>query len=181
MLSDEPQWVALYTNSRAEKRVADRLTEAGIENYLPLRRVKRHWSDRIKVVEEPLIKSYTFARITARQETSLRNVDGVVWIVAFRGKVATIPDEQIEAMRQFVDSEKAVAVYEATQLHYGAHVEITEGVFAGRRGEIVSDCKDGNFAIKLEALSVSLLVDIDQNILRPVKVVKKEKGIFNKE
>ena len=114
MLSDEPQWVALYTNSRAEKRVADRLTEAGIENYLPLRRVKRHWSDRIKVVEEPLIKSYTFARITARQETSLRNVDGVVWIVAFRGKVATITDEQIEAMRQFVDSEKAVAVYEAT-------------------------------------------------------------------
>lgn len=181
MLSDDPQWVAVYTTSRAEKRVAERITEAGIENYLPLRRVKRHWSDRIKVVEEPLIKSYTFARITARQESLLRNVIGVVWIVAFKHSVATIPDEQIEAMRQFVDSEKAVAVYEASQLKYGVHVEITEGPFAGRRGDIISDCKDGNFAIKIEALNFTLVVDIDQNILRPVRAPKKEKGLFNKD
>lgn len=181
MLSDEPQWVAVYTNSRAEKRVAERLTEAGIENYLPLCRVKRRWSDRIKVVEEPLIKGYAFARITARQETSLRNTEGVVWIVAFQGKVSVIPDEQMETMRLFAESEMAIALYEASQLHYGAYVEVTEGVFEGRRGEIVSDCKDGNFAIKLEALSLSLLVNVDQNILRPVKIVKKEKGIFNKD
>ncbi len=181
MLSDEPQWVAVYTSSRAEKKVSDRLTEAGIENYLPLRRVKRRWSDRVKIVEEPLIKSYTFARITLKQETPLRGIDGVVWIVAFRGKVATIPDAEIEAMRQFVDSEKTVAVYETSRLKFGAAVEVTDGPFAGRRGEIVSDCVDGNFAIRIDALSFSLVVDIDQNILRPVKTEKKTKGLFYKD
>ena len=181
MLSDEPQWVAVYTSSRAEKKVSDRLTEAGIENYLPLRRVKRRWSDRVKIVEEPLIKSYTFARITLKQETPLRDIAGVVWIVAFKGKVATIPDAEIEAMRQFVDSEKSVAVYETSRLKFGAAVEVTDGPFAGRRGEIVSDCVDGNFAIRIDALSVSLVVDIDQNILRPLKTEKKTKGLFYKD
>ena len=178
MLTDVPQWVAVYTNSRCEKKVVERLTEAGIENYLPLYRVKRHWSDRIKVVEEPLIKSYAFARITAKQETRLRNTEGVVWLVSFGGQVSIIPDEQMEALRQFVDSETAVAVYEASQLHYGAHVEITEGVFEGRRGEIVSDCKDGNFAIKIDALNFTVVVNVDKNILRPTKVVERKKGIF---
>lgn len=181
MLSNDPQWVAIYTNSRAEKRVAERLTEAGIENYLPLRRVKHRWSDRIKIVEEPLIHSYAFARITDKQQEKLKGIDGVVWIVSFNQSVAVIPDEQIEAMRQFVDSEKAVALYEASQLHYGAHVEITEGVFEGRRGEIISDCKDGNFAIRIEALSFTLVVGIDPNILRPIRVMAKKKGIFDKD
>lgn len=181
MLSDDPQWVAVYTTSRAEKQVALRLTEAGIENYLPLRRVKRHWSDRVKIVEEPLIKSYAFARITSKQEYTLRGINGVVWIIAFKGKVATIPDEEIEAMRQFVESEKAVAVYETTKLKFGSTVEVTDGPFEGRRGEIVSDCKDGNFAIRIEALSFSLVVDIDQNILRAVKAEKKAKGLFYKD
>ena len=181
MLSDEPQWVAVYTSSRAEKKVSDRLTEAGIENYLPLRRVKRRWSDRVKIVEEPLIKSYTFARITLKQETPLRDIAGVVWIVAFKGKVATIPDAEIEAMRQFVESEKSVAVYETSKLKFGAAVEITDGPFVGRRGEIVSDCQDGNFAIRIDALSFSLVVDIDQNILRAVKADKKAKGLFYKD
>ena len=180
MLSDDPQWVAVYTASRFEKKVADRLTEAGIENYLPLRRVKHRWSDRIKVVEEPLIKGYAFARITAKQEYQLRAVNGVVWIIAFKGTIATIPDEEIEVMRQFVESEKAVAVYETSKLKFGARVEITEGPFAGRRGEIISDCKEGNFAIRIEALSFTLVVDIDQNILRAVKAEKKPQGIFYK-
>ena len=181
MLSDKPQWVAVYTSSRAEKQVAARLTEAGIENYLPLRRVKHRWSDRIKIVEEPLIKSYTFARITAKQEYSLRGINGVVWIIAFKGKVATIPDEEIEAMRQFVESEKPVAVYETSKLKFGAAVEITDGPFKGRRGEIVSDCKDGNFAIRIDALSFSLVVDVNQNILRALKAEKKPKGLFYKD
>ena len=38
MLTSNPQWVAIYTNPRWEKKTADNLRRAGYEVYLPLRR-----------------------------------------------------------------------------------------------------------------------------------------------
>ena len=63
MLNDTKQWVALYTNSRAEKKTAQTLQTAGFEVYLPLQHTRRQWSDRWKSVEVPLINSYVFAKI----------------------------------------------------------------------------------------------------------------------
>lgn len=180
MLSKEPQWIAIYTTSRAEKQVCRRLSEMGIENYLPLRRVRRHWSDRIKIVEEPLIKSYVFARIVDTQLVSVRDLYGVSWVISFRREVATIPDDQIEAMRQFVESEKEVAVMESARLREGASVVIVDGPFEGRKGVIISDCDKGNFAIRIEALNISLVVNIDPLLLRPCKAENSAKGLFYK-
>ena len=181
MLSDVPQWIAIYTSSRHEKQVALRLAEIGVESYLPLRRVRRHWSDRVKIVEEPLIKSYLFARIRNVDLDRVRAVTGVAWIVSFGKVVATIPDDQIETMRRFVDSEKEIAVYETSCLREGATVEIIEGVLQGCRGVIISGCKEGNFAIRIDALCVSMVAEIDQNLLRVCRGVKKDKGIFHKQ
>lgn len=41
-------WYAVYTSSRAEKKVKIRLDEIGIVNYLPLKTEIRVWSDREK-------------------------------------------------------------------------------------------------------------------------------------
>ena len=38
MLNDTPQWVALYTNPRAEKKTCQNLQELGYEAYVPLQR-----------------------------------------------------------------------------------------------------------------------------------------------
>ena len=44
-------WHVLYTKPRHEKKVAERLSEAGYTTYCPLYKVSRQWSDRTKVVE----------------------------------------------------------------------------------------------------------------------------------
>ena len=44
-------WFALYTAPRSEKKVEARLGEAGVEHFLPMLKVMRRWSDRVKVVE----------------------------------------------------------------------------------------------------------------------------------
>ena len=59
-MMDENPWYAVYTKSRYEKKLADNLREKGIEAYVPLRKVVRQWSDRKKLVAEPLIRSYCF-------------------------------------------------------------------------------------------------------------------------
>ena len=63
-MDHNPNWYAVYTKPRSEKKLADRLNEHGIEAYLPLRKTLKQWSDRKKMVEEPLITSYVFVNIT---------------------------------------------------------------------------------------------------------------------
>ena len=60
MTPEELPWYVLYTKPRNEKKVAQRLSEAGYTVYCPLQKVRRQWSDRTKVVEEPLFTSYLF-------------------------------------------------------------------------------------------------------------------------
>ena len=57
-------WYALYTFPRFEKKVYKRLVERGIEAYLPLQKKLRKWKDRKKWIEEPLIRSYIFVKIS---------------------------------------------------------------------------------------------------------------------
>ena len=61
----ESNWNVLYTRSRCEKKVAALLSKRGIENYCPLNRVVRKWSDRHKLIYEPLFSSYVFVRPNA--------------------------------------------------------------------------------------------------------------------
>ena len=63
---NEPHWYAAYTKSRTEKKILARLLAAGFEAYLPIRRKRHQWSDRLKWVEEPLIKSYIFIRVNEK-------------------------------------------------------------------------------------------------------------------
>ncbi|HEX6432075.1 MAG TPA: transcription termination/antitermination NusG family protein, partial [Niastella sp.] len=61
------RWYAVYTHAKWEKKVADLLTRKNIENYCPLNKVVRQWTDRKKIIYEPLFTSYVFPRITNKE------------------------------------------------------------------------------------------------------------------
>ena len=69
MASPNACWHVLYTKPRNEKKVAERLSGAGYTVYCPLQKVRRQWSDRVKVVEEPLFKGYLFIKIEEKKGT----------------------------------------------------------------------------------------------------------------
>ena len=48
----EINWYAIYTNSRAEKKVHQNLLLEGYSSFLPLKTTLRQWSDRKKKVIE---------------------------------------------------------------------------------------------------------------------------------
>ena len=66
-LLDTENWFAVYTKPRSEKKLRSLLEKFSIESYLPLLRVKKKWSDRIKIIENPLFTSYLFVRIKYRE------------------------------------------------------------------------------------------------------------------
>ncbi len=165
-IADTPKWVALYTRSRAEKRVAERLEESGVEVYLPLIKIRRKWSDRWKIVEEPLIKSYVFVKIRRREQVKVTQVDGVVYIVKTLGVPSVIPERDINYMRRLVEANVEVHVVDNTQLKNGARVRIEEGWMKGMEGMVLEDCQDGNFSISISGLDFSLVLSVQRELLR---------------
>lgn len=165
---DKPVWVAVYTAARAEKQVYIRLLNAGFEAFLPIVKTTHQWSDRVKLVEVPLFTSYVFVRISAQQETALRQVPGLVFIVANRdGSVPAVPDDQIDAIRRLLEANQKIHVYESQALQKGAMVTVKSGDFAGMHGMLVSDCKDGNFSIRIDAIGFTIVTEINRLLLKP--------------
>lgn len=79
------------------------LEEKGIETFCPLYPSRRQWSDRIKVVHEPLLKTYVFVKITEEQRTIVRVTQGVMNFVSRDGKPALLKDRIIQELRKFAE------------------------------------------------------------------------------
>ena len=181
MLSSEPQWVALYTNPRNEKKTEQNLNEAGYEVYLPIRREMHTWSDRKKWVEVPLLKSYIFAKITKTQVSLIKNVSGIVGIVSFNQKVATIPESEIQMMKDFLASEYEVQVQTVERLKCGARVRINSGALEGKEGVLVSDCEEGNFAVEISGISMAMVIYVDKDMMEVVEDEQPKKNTRKKK
>ena len=158
------------------------MKEAGFEAYLPIRRELHTWSDRKKWVEAPLLKSYVFAKITEQQVTKLRQVAGVSYIISFEGCIATIPDSEIQTIKDFLAAEVEVQVRTTEMLHRGRRVRIHSGALEGKEGVLVSDSTDGNFAVEITGISMAMIIHVDADLLealpdeeQPAKMVKKKK------
>ena len=158
-------WYAVYTNSRAEKRVSDRLTELGIETFLPLQKTLRQWSDRKKLIEKPLISSYVFVRIIPREYFVVRKIDGIVKFIMIEGKPVPIPEAQIINLRILCGSDAEVEL--STDVYaQGDLVEVTVGSLTGLRGELIRVGRKHKVVIRIIQPGMNLTVDIKTNAIR---------------
>lgn len=147
-------WYVLYTSARAERQVKERLDRMGVENWLPLHRCPRVWSDRIKMVDVPLFSSYVFVHCTERALRDLVNVYGVVRAIYYNGKAAVVRDEEIEAIKEFL------AQASELPLCPGDEVEIICGMFKNVSGKI-KKIKKSYLVLSLEQLGATVCVKLD--------------------
>jgi len=161
-------WYAVYTNSRAEKRVSDRLSELGIETFLPLQKTLRQWSDRKKLIEKPLISSYVFVRIIPREYFVVRKIDGIVKFIMIEGKPVPIPEAQIINLRILCGSDAEVEL--STDVYaQGDLVEVTVGSLTGLRGELIRVGRKHKVVIRIIQPGMNLTVDIKTNAIRKLE------------
>lgn len=160
----KPHWVAAYTKPRNEKKVLERLVGAGVEAYLPLQRTLKQWSDRKKWVEEPLLRSYIFVRITEREYYHVLGIPGMVRYVMFEGKAAPIPDKQIDMLKLFMGMDVETEVVEEEILS-GEMVEIVGGKLAGFSGEMLRHNGKNKVVVRLEHISHSILITLPKGLV----------------
>jgi len=164
----ERAWYALYTNSRAEKRVSDRINEMGIETFLPLQKTLRQWSDRKKLIEKPLISSYVFVKAIPKEFFPIRTTDGVVKFIMIQGKPVAIPEAQITNLRILCGSDANVEVSSDVYAE-GDKVEVIVGSLTGLRGELIRVGRKHKVVIRIIQPGMNLTVDIKTNAIRKLE------------
>lgn len=161
--SDKKHWYALYTRPRWEKKVAALLVEKGIENYCPLNRTTRQWSDRKKVVLEPVFKGYVFVKIEDEKKWTAKEVPGVLNFVYWLGKPAKIKESEITMIKKFLNEFKDVQV-EPKGFVAESAVRIKQGVLMNYRGIIV-EVLGSRVVVKIDTLDLQLSAHFDKKNL----------------
>lgn len=156
-------WYAVYTRPRWEKKVAALLLEKGIENYCPINKVTRQWSDRQKVVLEPVFKGYVFVRLEDNKKWEVKEVHGILNFVYWLGKPAKIRDEEIDIIRKFLNEFNDVQV-EAKGLVVNSEVVVKQGVLMNYKG-IVVEVLGNRAVVKIDTLDLQLSAHFDKTNL----------------
>ncbi|HEV7622230.1 MAG TPA: UpxY family transcription antiterminator [Flavisolibacter sp.] len=157
------KWHAIYTRPRWEKKVSNLLIQKGIESYCPLNKVRRKWSDRIKLIEEPLFKSYVFVKINEERKTDVRMTNGVVNFVYWDGKPALIKDKEIQIIKRFLDEYEDVEVRKI-DFEPEDRVLIIAGPMMEKEGKII-EIKNKIAKVCIDSLGYLLIAYIDKSKL----------------
>lgn len=160
-------WYVLYTKPRHEKKVAERLTGAGYTVYCPLQKVVRKWSDRIKVVEEPLFKGYVFIQIEVHKRDEVFAFPGTVRYLFWLRRPAIVREEEIATIQKWLghyDHERL----SVTDVTPGSYVRITSGKFMNEEG-ILLDTSSSKALVQLKELGIQLSLDLTQNELQALQ------------
>ena len=158
---NKKRWYAVYTRPRWEKKVHERFIDKGWETYCPLNKVEKQWSDRVKVVEEPLFKSYVFVRLKEEEATAVRMVNGVVNFVYWLGKPAIVRDAEIEKIRRFLNE---YANIQATPLSLAKEdtVLIRSGAFMDKKAR-VTNIRNKKVEVLIESIGFRLIAYVDRS------------------
>ena len=159
--AEEPNWYAVHTVARHEKRVAQQLQEAGVVNFLPLMHQIRKWSDRRMAVEVPLFSCYAFVRMaqTPQERLKVLRTPGVLGFVGSERVGTAIPRQEIENLQTAIREKIPYAVHPFVQA--GKRVRIRGGVLDGLEGVLMEQPGSKRLVVSVELLRKSVCIQVE--------------------
>ena len=166
-MNETTHWYVVYTRPRWEKKVASLLADKGIIHYCPLNKVQKKWSDRKKIVLEPLFKGYVFVQIDDHAKWDVKLVDGILNYVYWLGKPAIVRPEEIDTIRKFLQEFHDVEVLNATP-GTSDRVIVKQGVLMNYKG-IVIEVIGNKAKVNIESMGLILSALFDVKNLEVLK------------
>src|ERR1017187_468659 len=157
-----PAWYGIHVKSRSERRAYQELSDRGFEAFLPVHRVKRRWSDRMKEIELPLFPGYLFCRFDLSHRFRILNAPGVARIVSAGPNPIPISETEIRSVKPLVASKTALVPWPFLQV--GQWVRIDHGPLEGIEG-IVARAEDGRsrVVVSVTMLQRAVAAEIDRD------------------
>lgn len=165
----ELKWYVMYTTSRAEKKVAERLVEAGVQVFLPMVEVLRQWSDRKKKVQKALFNGYVFVKTDRNNLWNCLQTPGAVKFVNFSGVPATIRDEDVETIQRLVATGVSIET-DGSEISPGEKVKVIGGSLEDMVGECIEKGNKDYFLIRIPGIYQNMLVSIPRKFLQVIEI-----------
>jgi transcription antitermination factor NusG len=168
-MSESPSvspWFALHVKPRHEKVAAWALHNQGYEEFLPIYRSRRRWSDRIKELDIPLLPGYIFCRFDPDNRLPILMSPGVVAVVGVGKTPAPVAESEVAALQRVVQSGLRAEAWPF--LKVGQAVRIELGPLAGLEG-ILTELKNRHrLVVSVTLLQRSVAVEIDRVWVSPI-------------
>ncbi|MBC3789115.1 UpxY family transcription antiterminator [Spirosoma utsteinense] len=154
-------WYVLYTKSRNEKVVAEKLRLRNIDVFCPLIKTKRKWSDRVKIVEEPLFRSYCFVNLEDHQRAQVFDTPGIVRYLYWLNKPAIVRDMEIVTIKHMLN-EVDHDLIQLETFSPASQVTITSGAFKHTEGSVINQ-QGKNLSLYINSLQMVVKIDLSKN------------------
>jgi transcription antitermination factor NusG len=160
-------WLAVQVAPQHEQKVAKLLECGGFEQFLPTYKSRRQWSDRSKIIGQPLFPGYIFCRSSRSRTPAILAIGAVNRIVSFGGKLCAIADEEIATLRKMVSTGIDPRPY--PYLSTGQQVRIVqEGPLFGIVGILKTIKNCTRLVVSVETITKSISIEVDGRDVAPV-------------
>lgn len=157
-------WYAVKVRTRSEPIALVALKNRGYDPFAPTIAERRRYCDRMTVIQAPVFPGYVFCRLDAQNKVPVISSPAVEYIVSFAGQPATVPDEEIEAVRLVVQAGGRSRSY----LSVGQRIRIEYGSLAGLEGVLERSGKENRIVVSVHLLQRSVSVEIDEDQIRAI-------------
>jgi transcription antitermination factor NusG len=164
----EQKWYALQVRPRFEKIVAVHLNHKGYEDYLPLYRSRRRWSDRIKEVDLPLFPGYIFCKFDVSHRLPILLIPGVMSVVGLGRNPLSVSEDEIVAVQNVVKS--GLTYQPSGFISTGQLARVERGPLRGLVGIVVETKKNCRLIVSVNLLQRSVAVELDSDSVMPVAI-----------
>ena len=151
-------WYVVRSKLRQELKARDHFKFAGLDSYVPSQ-IKTIEKRGVKKKREiPAISGYVFVQLPKFNYQVINSNPLVTDVIKRNGKVVEIRSEEIDLMKQHLDS-----VFNATdfnQVLIGDTIAIEHGAFSGKEGEVV-EVKKNKIIINLSSISMRLSIALN--------------------
>jgi transcription antitermination factor NusG len=162
-------WFALRVKPNYEKPVSVALRGKGFEEFLPLFRSRRQWSDRVKVMDLPLFPGYLFCRLNLEERMPLITTPGFLYIVGVGKNPEPVAESEILAIQSVLRS--GVPVTPWPSLVVGQKVQVKQGPLRGLVGVVGKIANQHRMYVSVTLLKRSISVEVAPEWIQPVEEV----------
>jgi transcription antitermination factor NusG len=158
-------WYVLYTKPRNEKKTASLLEAKGVEVYCPVQEIVKQWSDRKKKVLEPVFRSYVFVNLQDydKEQVNVLTTNGAVRFLWWQGKPGKVRDEEVDAIRDFLDNYKNAII--TVTVSEGEMVTVKEGPLKEQTGKVIK-IKGNKAILQVRSLGWNIMAELPIQALK---------------
>lgn len=130
VFTEKMSWYVIHTKPRQEFRALEQLRNQHYTCFLPTLSREKVRRGKLETCVEPLFAQYLFIRLNSVADNwmPIRSTRGVHQLLSFGGRLATLPDTCVEALRN-----TSRALHQRA-FERGDRVTILQGPFAGLEG-----------------------------------------------